>query len=463
MSARRESWRERLRATWRGPRSLTALVPLRSVGVPEAEANLAALAPALVAALGHVEDLHSFRIVVVPPKSPAEPVRLLLNSVHDDPLDTHLRALAAHAGALFVQAFAAAGLASASQLPDFLMAHREGEKTFYLGSIRRTVGDILAEERLLDTMEHFADQQVEAGRWPKGTPAEQIRREIRAHILAQPDSAGLPAGRASDLTPSARDLRFLDLVVSFLFPALGVLHEHIDRAIERIQNTTLRPLARGAYRVWWLYGAIPTGLAILGVRLLEKMERDELAPPPDPAKVRRLEDVEDLQLKNAVTLWFPVRPTWMRRLLLRVILWGSERGCRHFWTNGALAQIDTIHYARLLQLDGGQTLLFMSDYDGSLDRYLLDFLGVGSSAVIPISSNVAGCPPTKWLFKPVDPPTFGPRWTGLIRTYQLEIPVWYSAYPNLSVRDILSNAELRDGLFTETMTEAEAQRWVTKL
>ena len=48
-------------------------------------------------------------------------------------------------------------------------------------------------------------------------------------------------------------------------------------------------------------------------------------------------------------------------------------------------------------------MLFMSDYDGSLDRYLLDFMGVGSRAVIPIASSVAGCPKTRWLFGKNDP------------------------------------------------------------
>jgi hypothetical protein len=105
----------------------------------------------------------------------------------------------------------------------------------------------------------------------------------------------------------------------------------------------------------------------------------------------------------------------------------------------------------------------MSDYDGSLDRYLLDFMGVGSRAVIPISSNVKGCPKTRWLYGKDDPTTFGPRLRNLLRTYQLETSVWYNAYPTLTVRDVLVNGAIRDGLFAPVMSEEDAQRWTDLL
>jgi len=186
-------------------------------------------------------------------------------------------------------------------------------------------------------------------------------------------------------------------------------------------------------------------------------------PPADAAKVQRLESVEDLSPKNEVTYWFTVRESWIRRVLLAVILKGSEQGCRHFWTDGKLAGIDTIHYARILRLASSRAMLFMSDYDGSLDRYLLDFTGVGSRAVIPIASNVAGSPKTRWLYGEENLTTFGPRLRNLLRTYQLEPSIWYNAYPLLTVRDILVNGTIREGLFAETMGEDDAQRWADLL
>jgi hypothetical protein len=168
-------------------------------------------------------------------------------------------------------------------------------------------------------------------------------------------------------------------------------------------------------------------------------------------------------LKNEVTYWFTVKESWARRQLMTLVLLGSEGGCRHLWTNGELSGIDTIHYARLLQLADKRVMLFMSDYDGSLDRYLIDFMGVGSRAVIPISSNVKGCPKTRWLYGKDDPTTFGPRLRNLLRTYQLETSVWYNAYPTLTVRDVAVNAAIRDGLFAPAMTEEDAHLWADLL
>jgi hypothetical protein len=455
---------ERLRALWRRPLSFTALVPVGMASAADVHARIAALAPQLKAAMAAIGELHTFRLVVAPPKLPGGAVRVLLNFVHDGPLDAVLASLVSSAGGTIAAAFAGAEfLGGANDLPGLLAAHRLADRTFHLGAINKSVRDILSENRLVEALEAFSDARLAEGLWGPGTPAESIRRELRAHVLALPLGLELPRGPAPGLPWAGKVLRFLDLLATFAFPGIGVLAVAIQKAINRIAKPWLRRLAWLAYGLWWIYGAFFTGAALLFVRLLEIVEPDIVAAQPDAEKVTRIEAVEDLTITNEVTYWFPVKPTWVRRMLLRVILWGSERGCRHFWTNGALADIDTIHYARILQIDGGRTMLFMSDYDGSLDRYMIDFLGVGSSAVIPISSNVYGCPKTRWLFNPDDLSTFGPRLTSLLRLDQLETPVWYSAYPNLGTREILANAAVRDGLFAAELSEAGAGSWLASI
>lgn len=464
MTAATESWGERLRASWRSPQSLTALIPLVSASREEVQARLEQLAPHTVRALGAVDDLHSFRLLAAPPAPGMAGVRILLNSVHDRPLAEHLPRLVAAAGDLLVAALAGAEFSGRPEdLPGLLVRCRVCENTFHLGAINKPVSEILAERRLREAVEAFADERIERGDWPAGTAAERIRRETRDHILAQPSGADLPRGPAPTITAGAKLLRFGDLLLTFGFPAIGVLARYIAIAIRRIADPAARSAAWLAYALWWIYGAAFTGAAFLGVRFLEKTEPDIVAPPADPAKVARLEDAEDRQPINEVTYWLPVRNTWVRRRLLGVILWGSERGCRHFWTDGELAGIDTIHYARILQVDAGATMIFLSDYDGSLDRYLSDFTSVGSGAVIPISSSLAGCPKTRWLFQPADPGTFGPRLRNLLRLHQLETPVWYNAYSDLSVRDILANAAVRAGLFVAEMSEEAAANWNARL
>lgn len=458
LSLAAEPLRDRLRARWRGPRSFTAVVPMPGLEATTLHARLARLDAAFQATLGNVGDLHSFRLVAVPPDAKGGNVtRLLVNSVHDLPLGEHLPALFHAAGPLLDEALA--GVSAPAGLLGLLLGHRVHEQTLHLGAIGQSVRDILGERRLREAVQSFVDARIEAGAWGPGTPAETIRQEVRAHVLAEVRDPDVPRDTRPPLPLDARALRLLDLLASFAFPAMGVLAVDIQAAIQRIADSAVRLVTSVAYALWWVYGAIPTAAALLWVRFLEAVEPDVVAPAPDEETLQRLEWSEDLRLKNAVTLWFPVKPTWARRVLLWVILWGSERGCRHVWTDGRLSGIETIHYARIMQLDGGLTLLFMSDYDGGLNRYLDDFLSVGSQAVIPISSNADGCPKTRWLFRQADPDTFGPRWRGLIRRYQLEMAVWYNAYPLLTVREILANARLRERLFAPSLPEAEARLW----
>ena len=462
--SRLTSFREQLLGKWRRPRSLTVVVPVTATGVDELRTRLSNLARSFRQALEKLNDLHSFRLVVVPPDIGNDrSTRILLNIVHDEPLENHLAKLIETAGELLVEAFAGAGFSgSPADLPQFFMRHRLRENTVHLGAINKTVSDIKSEDRLREKIEVFIDDQMDRGSWDENTDIERIRQRIKDYILQKDGGEGLPLAPSQNLNPTARLLKFIDLIATFAFPAIGVLAKDTLEAIGRIKDETHRTAARLAYGLWWIYGGIFTGLAIVGVRILEIIEPDIEASPPDEETLRRLEATEDHRLKNEVTLWFPVKDSWKRRLLLALILWGSERASRHFWTVGHLADIDTIHYARLLQVDAGRSMIFMSDYDGSLHRYLDDFIGVGSRAVVPISSNFTGCPKTRWLFGQEDPDTFDGRWRGLIRRYQLEASVWYSAYPLLTVRDIRTNTEIRDGLFAEELSDAEAQRWARR-
>lgn len=455
------AWHERLLATWRSPASFTALLPVRPGDEAELRATVARFAPRIEAALPGVEDLHSFRLVVVPADAPGMTrTHLLVNFVHDRPLDEHLAAWQAALGPVLGEMLTTVGAVGATEeWPEVLGRHRVRENTVHLGAIGKSVADIRRERALRETIGEFVDQALAAGNWTSDTSAETVRRDVRDYVRARGAAAGLPEGPAAAVSAGGRALRFLDLLKTFAFPAIGVLRTDIGVAIRRIAERGRRDLARVAYAFWWLYGAIPTGLALLLVRVLERIEPDDVLPPADARKVANLEDAEDIRLKNEVTYWFAVRDSWIRRWLLAVILWGSERGCRHFWTDGKLAGIDTIHYARIMQLAGKRVMLFMSDYDGSLDRYLLDFTGVGSRAVIPIASNVTGSPKTRWLYGKQDPVTFGPRLVNLLRVYQLETTLWYNAFPQLTVRDVLVNAAIREGLFAPTLSEDEAQRW----
>lgn len=56
-----------------------------------------------------------------------------------------------------------------------------------------------------------------------------------------------------------------------------------------------------------------------------------------------------------------------------------------------------IHFARWVLLDGGRRVLFASDYDGSQESYMDDFIDRLARGVNLVFSNGLGFPPTWWL------------------------------------------------------------------
>jgi hypothetical protein len=260
--------------------------------------------------------------------------------------------------------------------------------------------------------------------------------------------------------------RWVDRVGTFLlFPLLGILKTDLWLAVRALQPGVNRAGAVVLVGLWWIYAAPFTLLAFLGVRTMELLEPDFEPPPAPEDKLRHIETVEDARTKNELTIWFPVKPTWIGRLLMRLTLFGSERGTRHLWTRGALAGAENIHFARLLLADGGRRMIFMSDYAGSFDAYIDHFIGVGGNtrAVVPISSRVLGCPKTRWLYHPEEVASFRRRWRAMVRSYQLQASARYIAYPALSANDILNHRVIRAGLFADELSPAALSDWAGRI
>jgi hypothetical protein len=124
---------------------------------------------------------------------------------------------------------------------------------------------------------------------------------------------------------------------------------------------------------------------------------------------------------------------------------------------GNLSGIATIHFARWVVIDGGRRLLFLSNYDGSWENYLDDFIDRASTGLTAIWSNTVGFPRSYFL-------AFGGatdelRFKTIVRRSQVPSLAWYSAYPDLSVQNIRANAAIREGLFAPMDAKAE-QTWL---
>lgn len=152
-----------------------------------------------------------------------------------------------------------------------------------------------------------------------------------------------------------------------------------------------------------------------------------------------------------------IKPGITRPVALRVALAYVAFRAKYWDIDGDLAGIDSIHFARWLRLPG-RRLLFFSDYDGSWESYIGDFVDEGASGLSAVWSNTVDFPKTKGLIAEGARDERGfKRW---VRMNQLDTQVWYSAYPHLTVRRILDNETLRKALSRKMPSDEEAERWL---
>jgi hypothetical protein len=136
-----------------------------------------------------------------------------------------------------------------------------------------------------------------------------------------------------------------------------------------------------------------------------------------------------------------------------VVNWAA----RHIYMRGHLARISTIHFASWVFLNHKKRLVFYSNYDGSLDSYMDDFINkVGFGLNLSFSSGT-GYPTTNWLV--LDGAKDEQKFKYCLRRHELPTEVWYKAYPGLTAFDLKRNTLIRQGLQKSRMTDPELRQW----
>ena len=122
-----------------------------------------------------------------------------------------------------------------------------------------------------------------------------------------------------------------------------------------------------------------------------------ITPRPNPAHVSALTAIEDHDVSNQFSAIGSVKPGWFRLSTLIFLFWVLDFTTRYIYTRGRLARVGTIHFARWVFLDNRRRLLFASNYDGSLDSYMDDFINKVAFGLNLVFSNGVGYPRTKFL------------------------------------------------------------------
>jgi hypothetical protein len=190
-------------------------------------------------------------------------------------------------------------------------------------------------------------------------------------------------------------------------------------------------------------------------------QQDDTLPLPE--FVAGLQIREDLEPQNHLVSVTEVKRGLLRLLTLRLVLFGINLLARFIATKGDLGGIVTIHFARWVILNppgaSRPRLLFLSNYDGSWENYLGEFIDRASAGLTAVWSNTQltaghGFPNTQWLALRGGSRD-EQRFKNYARQSQQTGGIWYSAYTSLSMKHITNNREIRVGLFDTSVNAAE--------
>jgi hypothetical protein len=315
----------------------------------------------------------------------------------------------------------------------------------------------MAQDRLAFLRAHVVKEQARYVNKPwRG--AKQIKREAELREALE----GFLDERAGDL--DGRDaLEARAAIVHFVgsTPSLAW-------ALEREPGPSV------GRRIWEKvrFVAIPLGLLLLlplillaapvYAFLLWRHERSDKAEnlKPDEETVRVLAAAEDHAVQNPFTAIGFVKPGLFRRLTILGVLNGVAFAARHVFNRGSLAGVKTIHFARWVFLNEGRRVFFASNYDGSLESYMDDFIDQIWWGLNIVFSNGHGYPKTRWLV--LDGSRDELAFKNYLRRHQVPTYVWHTAYDRLTAANVARNERLRAGL-DGTINRKAAERWLQLL
>ncbi len=186
--------------------------------------------------------------------------------------------------------------------------------------------------------------------------------------------------------------------------------------------------------------ALPFYLYLLRSR---ELADPEITPRPDPARIAMLAATEDHDVTNPYLVMGSLKPGAFRRLNAMFLLWLLDYFARHVYTGGNLGRVRTIHFARFVFLDGRQRMLFISNYDGTLEAYMDDFVNKVGWGLNVMFSNGLGYPRTDWVLQ--GGAKQEQKFKYYVRRHQMPTAVWYKAYPGLTVFDLARNSAASRG------------------
>jgi hypothetical protein len=320
------------------------------------------------------------------------------------------------------------GFASDTDLMAWMKLLRSPASAAYVNTRGRTVRRIREEAALQNAIEsHLANQASSFERLsPRG-----IHAQLRSFVEAEKSAGRLTL---SDEEPTPVDWQIKKILHLIGMPLLLLL---------------VSPL-----------------LILIAPFYLFQLRRSEKSDP-EPYIVDEddhfdsLAESEDHDVTNPYSALGTFKPGLLRLMTIRGVLLVIDYATRHIIQAGRLGRVRTIHFARWVLIGGTERLGFFSNYDGSNESYMDDFINKLGFGLNIFASNGIGYPRTDWLL--MGGSADERRFKEFQRRHTVLTQVWYKAYPGLTAVDLERNTRIRRGLESTSISEQEAREWLALL
>ena len=344
----------------------------------------------------------------------------------------------------------------------------------HVGSPGMTVGRILAEKALFDAASGLLAQQ--GGGMRALDRLDAVREALRPSHGEMLNPGDVPP--PSTLTDIGGVFRagVLGIVKTYLWPWLLLvallwfagmfLNWWLEPANTGWVLVAVRLIGAGVALalelavVFFVCLAVTTG--VLYARLRRQESSDWISSrSPDPTTLAQIYARENHpgHAHNHMVSLTERKPGWLRYFTARLVFFAIATLGPRIYKPGYLGDIGTIHFARWITIPGTRDLVFLSNYGGSWESYLEDFITLAHNGLTGVWSNTVGFPRTTNLI--AAGATDGERFKRYARQSMLPTLFWYSAYPGLNTDMIRANADVRRGL-SGAMTEDAAQLWLSR-
>lgn len=400
-----------------------------------------------------------------------------------------LQALVGAIGQDLLAIFASCGATSEASLVELLLANRLDIspvpfRTLGIGyqgtpgmSVQRILKEEALETRVRDHLKDFVDRTastsnkpVDGVKAPAAPSAMEALNYVRERLRSDKEYWCLRPAPMDFVRPG----QATSLIWPILYAVAGFLGFSLAAALpvasllfwlSRAASTCPTKLACGltfaGYEAF-VFLLVSLSLIAAGALLYRSLRRQEKTDTPADVEataesVAAILSRENHAAQNHMTAVSHIKAGFVRRLALRIVFAFVWFSVLFVFRRGYLSDIGTIHFARWFSPKGTRKLFFFSNYDGSWESYLEDFITLAHAGLTGVWSNTVDFPKTTNLF--FDGATDGDRFKRWARRQQLPTQFWFSAYPKLTTDRIRTNAEVRYGLAT-ARSESHARAWI---